>query len=181
MKKIISKLKNNICYISFFLNYGCGHSQNVKNITFNYVGGCDTHVVNRSYMADNTFIDSSTITYFKDKKYVVIDTFKVSANEWFYSNNGRWVLYFSKQKFNTEEQIFWLDQTYGNNLYPSFVTVTPLRIELVEGKSIYVYRIQEPNDVKANIVEYYFDFDFGIVKIVDTGLEKGCREKVLKR
>lgn len=181
MKKIKKILVIKLSCILLFLNNISCYGQNAKNITFKYEGGCETHIVNRSYLTDSTFIDSSTIAYFKDKKYFVIDTFKILTNEWFYLSNNKWVLYFSKEKFDKREKIFWCDTIYKSIPYPPFVTVIPLRIESVKGKNIYVYKIEEQNDVLSTNVEYYFDFEFGVIKIIDTGLGKGCQERVVKR
>ena len=54
-------------------------------------------------------------------------------------------------------------------------------MEKYNGKIIYVFRIREINDILADVVEYYFDFDIGVVKITDKGEPENCRERVLKK
>ena len=133
----------------------------------------------RIKLSDSTFIDSSIVIE-KHQKFTTLDTLKIDLDSWYYLNNGKWVLFFSKEKFNKMEKIYWWGEGYGTNPNPPFTTATPLQIENSSGKNIYEYNIHEMNADDDD--EYYFDFDVGIVKIIHRSYSeknKECRKEEL--
>ena len=172
------EIMSKISLILFILISNFCHGQNYKVTSFKYVGGCDTHVMYRIRLSDSTFIDSTIVITANNHKFITVDSLKIDSDSWYYLNNGKWVLFFSKEKFNKMEETYWWGEGYGTNPSPPFTTATPLRIDNSNGKNIYVYKIRAMNE--NDITEYYFDFDIGIVKIVDYGeRNKECRTEEL--
>ncbi len=174
--KIILKINIIIIFIfdSFLL-----HSQVPNNLILNYSGGCENeHLVYRRFISDSVLIDS--IIRPDVNQISRLDTFKRVNEEWFYLVNNKWVLYFSKPKFGSGQNIYWYGENYGVNPYPQYTLAIPVRIEKIDNRELLVYRIKEPNYILAEIIEYYFDVEYGLVKWTDSFLPKNCSAMTMK-
>ena len=81
----------------------------LKNYTFEFLGGCDSHVVNRQFLDDSTFVEKATITY-STGSYSIIDTFMTGSDMWFYRNKGEWCPYFSKIAFHEKRKSYFFGE-----------------------------------------------------------------------
>ncbi len=157
------------------------YCQNNRQIKFQYTGGCDSHFVFRKFLSDSIFVDSSIIENYFKNRITIIDTFKKENFNWYYLNNNQWVLYFSKEKFNKREIIYWWGETFGVNPNPPFTKAIPLRSYNENNSDVYVYKVEEINDAYSHILEYHFEYNYGVIKIFDNSEEKKCQLKILKR
>ena len=176
MKKAGIILRNKVLTL-FLLIVVCDNSfgQNLidRRYQFEFIGGCDKHIIQRTFLNDSVFVDSATITSL-NHKYIIVDTFMRGNNQWHYLLNGEWLPSFSKNEFlKGEKVLFW-----GEMKSIPATIATPVRQEVIKGRNIFVYRIQSLYDVEAFVTEYYFDFDLGVVKITDTGFQPKCRTKI---
>lgn len=159
--------------VIIYYGYGQNSLDRLENYQFEFLGGCDKHIVKRFFLNDSVFIDSTTII-FSNEKAVIVDTFMKNNNTWHYLLNGEWILYFSKDKFLKKEQVNIIGK---GQAIPSTILI-PVRQEMLNNRNVFIYRVQSPHDVIAFITEYYFDFDLGVVKILDTSFDPMCSIKI---
>jgi len=139
-----------------------------------------SHLIKRHHVNDSIFVDSSFIKN-GDILYTYSKTYKVVGEEWFYlSEDQNYLPWFSLDKFQKRDTLFFYRLPLSKFPLQTSTFAIPQRQEIHNNKPVYVFKIEEPNEIpRIKPLEYYFDFDVGVVKIIDNQESEGCKEAQL--
>jgi len=159
------------------------YAQNPKSVQlfeYKYIDCDKSHEIKRYHLNDSVFVDSSFVRNIK-ALYTFSKTYKKVGQEWFYkSDDGTYLPWFSLDKYQKGDTLFFYRVPLSKRRLQPAIVAIPQRQEVYNNKTVYVYHVEEPNETpRIKPLEYYFDFDIGVVKIFDNQELEGCKEAQL--
>jgi len=104
-----------------------------------------------------TYIEG-TNTFYETNFLRVVDTFKISNDNWYIKENRKWRLFFSENNFRKKEIVRW------KNVY-----LKPFEVRVKNNQLLYLYYLNTEPDFSINKNDIYscmyFSKEIGIIKI----------------
>lgn len=163
---------NNLYLVAFILleliSFQCVGQKKITNYLLE--NKCYSYEHTRRYLSDSVFIE----TYHNKRigTEMVMDTFKLSGDKWYYCLDGQYEILFSKEMF--EQKI--ISRQYFRRITDSafllfresHIAYEPLYTTIYNGRKVYVYYYYVWGSRSALKNDYpdlvFFDPEYGIVK-----------------